>query len=214
MQKLNQIQSYVLMEESKALTFKHPEGQALESRLIKMRVNAPQAVNLYLTRLDEVEEETGEIVKGEVHFLAHVLGGFEQLEFYYRGSFALNAVGGDIWLDTLDSSDFSLEATDYANYARVWEREERDPRILEMEQIARHNQRMLDEQRAADRAEREAMIEEMRKLREANVTTSSVDANRGTASPVPPVPAGPSGDDKGKQAPAGTGTGGEPKSDA
>lgn len=211
MQKLNEIQRYKLVKEGQAVKFEHPEGQELVSRLIKMRLNVPQSVNLYVTRLDKVEAETGEIVEEDVHFLAHCGPGFEQLEYYYRGNFTLSALGGDIWLDTLDSSDWSLEATDDTNYARLWEREERDPRILEMEQMARYNRRLLEEQMAADRAIYEARMSEMRAMMEkVNVSAPAADGTGGTPSAKPVLPSGASGDDKGKQAPADAGTGGEP----
>ncbi len=210
MQKLNEIQRYERVKSDVGLIFLHPEGQAAGARLVKMRINTPDSVRLFTKRLDKVDSDTGEIVEGEEHFLAYVGPGYEQLEFYYKGDFTLCVDGGEIWLDTLDSSDFTLEPLDHENYARMWEREEVDPRILELQQIARANQRALEQQMAADRAEHQARMAEIRQMMErTNVPAPAPDGNRGTPSPEPKVPASPSGDDKGKPAPAPAGTGGQ-----
>jgi len=209
MQKLNEIQRYKPIADGQSVTFMHPEGQALESRLIKMRLNVPAPVNLYITRLDTVEVATGEIVEDELRFLAHVSAGHDQIEFHYRGSFALKAVGGEIWLDTFDSTEWEVPATDFSSYARVWEREERDPRILEIEQAARHNQRLLADQMAADRAERDALMAEMRKLREANVATSATPPAATTASPTTGVATVGAESDQGTAAAPKTGASGK-----
>lgn len=215
MQKLNEIQRYQRIKAGSLPVFKHPDGQADGARLVKMRINAPDAVRLFTRRLDKFDPSTGEVVEGEEHFLAYVGPGYEQLEYWYRGDFALLVEGGEIWLDTLDSSVFDLEASDHENYARVWEREEIDPAIAEMMRVARYNQRVLEEQMARDRADYAARLEEMRQIVEKkNVPAPASDGNRGTASPVAPVPSGASGDDSGKPASAGTGTGGEPDADA
>ena len=105
MQKLNMIEAFAELPEGTDATFAHPDGQQDQARLIKMRINAPQDVNLYITGID-VDLETGEVKEGRVEltrFLAHVAAGFEQIEFYYKGSFALSAIGGNIWLDTNDN---------------------------------------------------------------------------------------------------------------
>lgn len=213
MQKLNMIEAFVELPEGTQATFFHPEGQAEQARLIKMKVNAPAAANLYITPLDKADPVTGELIDGESLFLAHVEPGFDQIEFFYRGSFALATLGGSIWLDTYDNTSFSVEASDFTSYARLWEREERDPRILEIEQIARHNQRLLLEQMAADRAEYEAR---MRVLDErlANVSTASVVAGGGTASPEPVVSSGTPAGDPAATAPVSGATGGEPNAAA
>lgn len=212
MQKLNMIQAFAELPEGTDATFAHPEGQADQARLIKMRINSPQDVNLYITPVD-IDFETGEVVthdEASTRFLAHVAAGFEQLEFYYHGSFCLAAVGGSVWLDTYDNTAFSVEASDFTSYARLWEREERDPRILEIERAARHNQEMLLQQMAEDRA---AYAAEMRALAEkvtANVASAETPASGGTASPEQPVPSVAPAGDPAAAAPAPAGTGGEP----
>lgn len=195
MQKLNMIQAFAELREGTDATFAHPQGQAEQARLIKMRINAPQDVNLYITPI-VIDEETGEVLSHDAdnaQFLAHVAAGFEQVEFYYRGSFCLAVLGGSVWLDTSDNTAFSVEASDFTSYARLWEREERDPRILEIERLARHNQGLLRQQMAEDMARYVAGIEERMR---ANVDKNSGDAGAGKA-----------GDSSGKPLPAGTSAG-------
>lgn len=154
MQRIGQLQTYVEIAEGTAPVFRHPAGSD-QSRLIKMRLLAESAVNLYVERIDP-DPETGELEP--LRFLAHIAPGFEELEFRFLGSFALQLVGGNVWLDTYDNTSFNVESVSPESFARLHEREERDPRQLEMEQIARYNQRLFDQQRAADRAEYEARL--------------------------------------------------------
>lgn len=170
MQKLDQIQKYAILEEGTDATFVHPEGQADQARKIKMRINAPGDVNLFITPVDW-DYETGTVTTHYPDaqiFLAHVNAGFESLDFMYQGSFCLNAIGSDIWLDTYDNSAFSVEASDPTSFARLFEREERHPAILEMERMARHNQEALRLQNAAEMA---AAIAALEKRMTANVVT-------------------------------------------
>jgi hypothetical protein len=216
LQKLNMIQAFKVLDEATDATFAHPQGQADQARLIKMRINAPQAVNLYVTPVD-IDDETGEVSSHDedaTRFLAHIEPGFEQIEFYYRGSFCLSAVGGSIWLDTYDNTAFSVEASDFATYARLWEREERDPRILEIERAARHNQEMLLRQMAEDRACYAAQMAELAKQVKANVSPSPAPANSGTASSVTPLPSGTPAGDPATDGAASAGDGGEPNASA
>ena len=203
MQKLNNIEAYRELREGQNAVFYHPQDQDAQARQIKMRLNAPQHCNLWLTPIDRIDPETGEVDEEEI-FLGHIDPGLEQIEFFYRGSFALAVKGGNLWIDTIDNTEFSVEASDETSYARLWEREERDPRILEIEQAARHNQRMLMEQMAQDRAEYEAR---MRAFEEkiANVATPSAPADSGTTGAVAPVSSGTPASDSGAAAePSGT----------
>lgn len=210
MQKLNMIQAFAEVAEGQGVLFAHPEGQAEQARLIKMKVNAPQACNLYLSAVSD----DGEIVEAESRFLAHVEAGFEQLEFFYRGSFTLEVVGGSIWLDTYDNTAFDVQASDLTNYARLWEREERDPRILEIEREARHNRELLLRQMAEDRAAYAAQMQALAEKVTANVAPAPAPASGGTTSPVGPVPAVAPASDPAATAPAPAGTGGEPNAGA
>lgn len=212
MQKLNMIQAFAELPEGTDATFAHPQGQADQARLIKMRINAPQDVNLYVTPV-EIDFETGEVIvhdEDKARFLAHVAAGFEQIEFFYNGSFCLSAIGGAIWLDTYDNTAFSVEASDFDSYARLWEREERDPRILEIEQAARHNRDALMAQMAKDRADFAAQMEALAQQVKSNVAPAQTPAGGGTASVEQTVPSGAPAGDPATATAAPAGTGGEP----
>lgn len=209
MQKFDQIQRFKLLPEGQSAVFYHPAELAGAARQVKFRVNAPRDVNLYLTLMEQVNPETGEVEEDE-RFLAHVAAGSDNIEFYYNGSFALTAMGSEVWLDTYDNAQFSVEAIDETNYARMWEREERDPRILEMEQIARHNRRLFDEQRARDRAEYDALMEDLRKAKESmNVVTGENNGGNGTPVVEPPLSGVSGAADTGTPPADGNGNGGQ-----
>lgn len=212
MQKLNMIQAFAELPEGTEALFAHPDGQADQSRLIKMKVNAPAPCNLYITDAGYTDED-GVVHDGETRFLAHVAAGFEQIEFYYRGGFSLSVVGGSIWLDTYDNTSFSVEASDFTNYARLWEREERDPRILEIERAARHNQEILLRQMAEDRAAYAAQMAEITERVTANVSASQAPASGGTASAEQQVSTGASASDPASTGKPADGTEGEPNAE-
>lgn len=181
MQKLDQIQKFAVLQEGVDATFVHPQGQEEQARLIKMRINAPSAVNLYITPVT-IDLETGEVRTHHVDeqiFLAHIPAGYEQIQFMYDGSFALNAIGGDVWLDTYDNTAFNVEASDPTSFARLFEREERHPAILEMERMARHNQEAMRRQNQADM---DAAIAALEARYQNNVATPATPANGGTTS--------------------------------
>lgn len=205
MQKIGQLQTYVEIPEAQAPVFLHPQGSD-QSRLIKMRILAENSVNLFVERID-ADPETGEIEA--IRFLAHVAPGMEQLEFYFKGSFALQAVGGSIWLDTYDNTSFNVESVSPESFARLHEREERDPRQLEMEQVARHNRRIFEEQRAADLAEYEARLIAMEERLLKSVTPPS-SAPSAPATSVPAQSASvSSANDLSNDPPAEDGNGGQ-----
>lgn len=218
MQKLNMIQAFAELPEGTDATFAHPQGQTEQARLIKMRINAPQDVNLYITPI-VIDDETGEVLSHEAdnaQFLAHVAAGFDQVEFYYRGSFCLSAIGGSVWLDTSDNTAFSVEASDFTSYARLWEREERDPRILEIERAARHNQEQLLRQMAEDRAAYAAKMEALAEKVAANVPPAQGNAGAGAqgGSGGQQVSSGAPALDPAGDSAAPAGGGGEPHADA
>lgn len=200
MQKLDQIQKFLVLNEGEDATFAHPQGQEQQARLIKMRLNAPSAVNLWITPVT-LDPDTGDVRTHHAEqqiFLAHVAPGFEQIQFYYDGSFCLNAIGGNVWLDTYDNTGFSVEASDPTSFAQLYEREERHPAILEMERIARHNAELLREQ---NRAELIAFMAELEKRNSANVASVAAPVDLGTTSPTSdggtaaPVPSSATGGD-------------------
>ncbi len=210
MQRIGVLDAYVEVTEDdiETATFVHPVAIQDQSRLIKMRILAPGPVNLWLVPLDwdyETEKVVGVHDEPDfVKFLAHVAAGFEELEFRYTGTFGLRVVGGAIWLDTADNAFVRLESLAPESFARPLERPEVDPRILEVEQKARQNTRRLEEQMAADRAERD----ELKRLLQ-NVIASQA-AGTGVQVSVPSNDGGqvPSGEAPGDNGGSGTGEGG------
>ncbi len=189
MQKIGMLQAFVQLKETEDATFVHPWGNEDQARLIKMRILAENAVNLYIVPV-RYDYETKTVVEHHddpefVHFLAHVEPGLEQLEFYWQGSFCLRLMGGNIWLDTYDNTAFNVESVDPASFARLWEREERDPRILEIERQARHNQMLLQEQMAADRAAFASQMAELVQQAKTNVAPAALAPVTPTGSGTP-----------------------------
>lgn len=186
MQKIGMLQAFVQLSETEDATFVHPQGNEDQARLIKMRILVEKPVNLYLIPVEydyENRKVTAHHDEPEfIQFLTHVEPGMEQIEFYWRGSFCLRLMGGNIWLDTYDNTAFNVESVDDVSFARLWEREERDPRILEMERLARHNSRILDEQRAQDYALYEERMAALEAKYQQNVTPPA-----NAAKPVQPV---------------------------
>lgn len=183
MQKIGMLQAFVQLAETEDATFVHPQGNEDQARLIKMRILAEKPVNLYLIPV-VYDYENRKVIEHHddpdlIQFLTHVEPGMEQIEFYWKGSFCLRLMGGNIWLDTYDNTAFNVESVDDVSFARLWEREERDPRILEMERAARHNQARLREEMAADMA---AYREQLRQEFAANVAPAG-----NAPKPVQPV---------------------------
>lgn len=212
MQKLDQIQKFVVLNEGEDATFVQPEAQQ-DARLIKMRINAPKAVNLFITPVDYDHDEG--VVRhhraDDQIFLAHIPAGYDQLQFYYEGTFCLNAIGGDIWIDTYDNASFNIEASDPTSFARLFEREERHPAILEMERMARYNAEQIRQQ---NRAEMDAAIAAMEARMSANVptvtTAAPVGKTGGKSSEGTQVPSGEAPSDQGPDAHATAAVSGEP----
>lgn len=190
--KLGNLVTFAEMLETDDATFFHPDEMAENSRLVKMRVNAPQAVTLWVTPIEwEWNEDYSEKIVTVEHddqrmFLGALPAGFDVVEFFYLGSFKLNVLGGNVWLDTVDGAQFVIEGDDMESFARVFERAERDPRILEMERAARHNSRRLEEQAAADKLEHQRRVAELTALRDsiasAQAGGSASDQSQSTSS--------------------------------
>lgn len=173
MQRLGMIQAYGRLVEGEDAVFVHPQGNLDNARLVKFRLISESDVQLYLVPVDYDYAE-GNITAHyddpeRTMFLTALKPGFDEVEFHYRGSFCLRVRGGSVLLDTYDNTALDIESADPTSFARLWEREERDPRILEIEQIARHNRMALEQQMMKDRAEFAAMMEE---LKAKNVSTS------------------------------------------
>jgi len=174
MRKLNSIQHYTHVKEGEAITFTVTEAHLQENgRIIKLSVNTPDQIRLYVGALPETfDKETGELTSPE-YFLGFVDRTAERFEFAYQGDFVLRAVGGEVWIDTLDSANFVVEKADEDNYARVYERPEEDPIMTQMKFIARQNERQRQLDREQDRIEYEARIAALEAKAQANVTPSA-----------------------------------------
>lgn len=220
MQKLNNIQAYTALTGTEAAVFAQAEGLT-QPRLVKMRIISERDVVLKVTDCHVTPEhvnEDGEVVDaaydvtGEPRLLAFVRAGFEEIEFYFNGSFVMS-VDGEIMLDTFDNAFIMTQASDFENYAIARERPEVDPTVLEMQRIARHNQAEFDRQREADRAEFRALLAEAKGTQ--NVVQAPTDGNGGTPSGgEPKVPAAPPAANPPAVAPAPSGDSGEPDAGA
>lgn len=182
MQKLGMIQAYSPLDEGEDAYFVHPQGNLDNARLVKFRFISESDVALYLVPIeyDYRRQKVTAVLDdpNETIFLTAIKPGFEEVEFHYRGSFVLRVKGGGVWLDTYDNTALNVESADPQSYARLWEREERDPRILEIERAARHNQMILAEQMRADFAAHAAALEERYK---ANGVPPAINGNGGAA---------------------------------
>lgn len=176
MQRLGQIENYQSLSEKEIATFKHPESMGENARLVKFRIISESETALYYA--------LGEKPNGDAFQLLTVVpAGFEEIEFYILGTFHLAARGGEIMLSTFDNSVVYLGPGETESFARLWEREERDPRILEMERIARHNAENLRQQMLADQAAHEARIREIMSANETVSRAKGATSAAGTASP-------------------------------
>lgn len=222
MYKLNAIQQYRLVEEGASVHFVESDFHVGQARRITMRVNAPKPTNIYVTRIDDDDPQTGEVfyemvetdgkkekVYTDIRLLASVPAGLTPIEFYYKGSFSLTALDSEIWLETLEGGDAEIQPTDFSSYARVWEREEEDPRILEIKREARRNQQRLLEEMARDRAERAQLLNAIYEMKAGqNVVSTSNTAGSADQGPTAggPTVGAPVGDTS--VAPTSAGTGG------
>lgn len=154
MQKIGPITSYNVVEEGKSYRFPVAEGRD-GSRQVKFRTLAYEPVQMWIEPEDDVE--TGEV--SEPLFLTVPSVGLDEIEFYITGEFTLTVVGGSIRLDTFDNAYQDVgDSNPEESFARIYERQDSDPRILEIQQMARHNQRRLEEQAANDRANYNAAL--------------------------------------------------------
>lgn len=148
MQRIGSIGSFNLVEEGKSYRFPVAEGRE-GSRQVKFRTLAYQTVQMWIE--PEADPESGEVA--EPLFLTVPAVGLDEIEFYITGEFTLTVVGGSIRLDTFDNAYQDVgEGNPDESFARIYERQDTDPRILEIQQMARYNERRLEEQAALDRA--------------------------------------------------------------
>lgn len=191
MQRLGQLDGYTPLGEKEIVTFRHPESSLENSRLVKLRVIAENETALYYAVGAKPAPDAFQL-------LTVVCVGFDEIEFYVLGDFHLAARGGEILISTFDNSSVYLGPDDTESFARLWEREERDPRILEIERLARHNAEALRLQMAADFAAHEARMREITNggnLNSGPARASVADAG-GDGTGSSEAPAGPDGNDQ------------------
>lgn len=198
MQRLGQIIDYAPLSEKEIATFLHPVSSSENARLVKLRVIAENETALYYA--------LGEKPKADAFQLLTVVpAGLEDVEFYVLGTFHLAARGGEVMLSTSDNLVFNLGPDEAESYARIWEREERDPVLLQMDQLARQNERRLREQLLADFAAHEARMREITNGGNVNLgqapASASAPVNDGTGSTS--VPASPDGNHAAASVPEG-----------
>lgn len=172
MQRLGMLDGYMPLSEKEIAHFRHPESSAENARLVKFRVIAENDTALYYAVGDKPKQDGFQL-------LTVVKAGFEEIEFYILGDFHLAAKGGDLMLSTFDNTVVYLGPEETESFARLWERPEVNPEILEMQRIARHNAELLRAQMAADFAAHE---ERMRAIRDERPNEGSGSSGKGRVS--------------------------------
>lgn len=158
----------------------------MHQRSVRVRVNAPEPMALYVKQAD-MEDEI---------FLAHIVG-LDEIQFEIEGSYSLIARGGDVWFDTLDGSNPSVEPVEPASFTQIVERRVRNP---EMELIQRKMEENI--QRRMDAMT--AQVSSILSAKDAEIVAARNAAEiANTAEPAPSVEQPASGE---PAAPAGTGT--------
>jgi len=166
------------------------ETDLLEQRLVRIRVNAPSPMALYV-RVPDAEEPI---------FLARVEG-LDEIQFNVAGPYTLMAFDGEVWFDTLDGARADVEAVEPDSFTSIVERKARNH---ELELIERKMQENIERRLAAVMgavsnafAEKEAELEAARNA----VAAASAPAPQPTDGQVPSPP---------PVEPTVGGTGGEP----
>lgn len=156
-------------------------------RSVRVRVNAPEPMALYISQPDYDEEI----------FLAYVVG-LDELQFEIQGSYSLIARGGDVWFDTLDGTNPAVEPHEPASFTQIVERRVRNP---EMELMERKMQENIERRMAAmidtvnmTLAAKDAEIEAARNPAPATDSAEPVKAD-GAETPGEPVAAAGDGSD-------------------
>lgn len=157
-------------------------------RVVRLRVNAPQRVALYLRLPDLVDP----VFLSTVH-------GLDEIQFNVDGDYKLFALGGELWFDTLDGVRADVEAVEPDSFTTIAERQ---PRNIELELVERKMQQNIERRMAAlmtamsDKLE--AKEQEIEAVRNAAAVADRKQSEKagGQASPdTPPseAPAGGSG---------------------
>lgn len=142
------------------------------ARAVKIKVNAPAPMALFIAQ-DDIEDEL---------FLAHVVG-LDEIEVHLQGSFKLIARGGDVWYDTLDGQNPAVEPFDPTSFTSIVERRERNPELEMMEYVMMQNyQKRMDALLEAKEAQLVAALANVgNATQSAGAQTSGDGANTATA---------------------------------
>lgn len=124
-------------------------------RTVRLRVNAPVALSLYLQQLDIVDD----IFLATVH-------GMDEIQFEVLGGYKLYATGTvpgeELWFDTLDGSRPDVEPVDSTSFTNIVQRQVRnlDQEIMEFkrDQNIQNRMNVLLEAQAAQLARLEAQL--------------------------------------------------------
>ena len=149
-------------------------------RSVRLRVNAPSPAALYVKQ-DGISDAM---------FLARVEG-LDEINFYVQGDYELLAVGGEVWIDTLDGADGHVDAVETASFTRIVERRARNPELEIMERRMAENMErrmaLLTNSVTSILAEKEAELVAARTA--ANAASPAVsEPDAGQVPPAEPAP--------------------------
>ena len=96
-------------------------------RTVRLKVNAPKPMALYLSQED-----------GEEMFLAHIVG-LDEIEFHVQGDYTLLPLGGDVYFNTQDGSNPAVDPIEPASFTQIVERRVRNPELELMERKMAEN---------------------------------------------------------------------------
>ena len=131
MQRVLSVYDWQKLPEKEQITVR---SDVLGQRLVRLRVNAPRRVALYLRLPDLVDPV----------FLASV-DGLDEVQFNVEGDYKLYAQGGEFWFDTLDGVRADVEAVAPDSFTTIAERQARNP---ELELIERKMQENMERRMA------------------------------------------------------------------
>lgn len=184
MQRMFNLDKWLLLKEGETITF-----PSRRPRTVKVEVNAPQSVCLYVRDGDKPNQ-----------FLA-LVEGRDTVEFSSAGDFSLSVEEGSIWVYSADGDHVHAVVEDPVIFTRIAERRTRNP---ELEYITHVMQSNLERRLAQQADELERAIVARERAREAQRVKA--------ATPETTVSAGepPAGDGKPSKSPSkGTGDAGK-----
>lgn len=173
MQRLFNLTKWQRLVEGRSLSF--PTARA---RVVRLEVNAPRAVGLYLF----------DAATGEALFIARVEGR-DTVEFYSGGNFELVS-DGEVYVYTADGESVHYEAIDPVIFTRIVERRQLNPEIAAIQRAMNIN---IERRLAAQRDEFNEAIRRMqsdRKMaarREAEAAAEPKSGDDGGGDETPPV---------------------------